>query len=145
MSVARIPFRAEEEAVVSQLGIWMIILSVLHFIGGAVLLLVGCLGMVGGAVALGAGLQGVFVVVGVLFLFVLAFALIGQGVVMLMARGAFQKVVATDEADQRYLSEGFRWLKVFFYVEIAVGLLSMVQAINDVLAVVAGGPAGGGL
>lgn len=125
--LARIPFGPSETTVLKGVAAAMVLLAILHFaigLGGAVL---GACGVAGGVVAAREiGGTALIAVAQMLFLAVAAVVLAGQGVLLLRARRSFQLVVATDDADQAHLTSAFEKLRLFFGIEIALGVVSLV-------------------
>lgn len=138
MSVARIPFSTEDEGVLRQLSGWMLFIAIVHFVGAGLLLLGGCCVLVGGSsvlagassmgpgAELGMGMGALFVVIAA-FMAVLTAILIFQGVLLVQARSDFNQVVQSDVSDQAYLTSAFRRLKLFFLIEVALGVLGLLS------------------
>ena len=159
MSLARIPFTAEDEGIIRSLGGWMLFIAIVHFIIGGLLLICGCFGVFGAVASIATqGIAGILMVVMVAFLALIAVALIGQGVLLVQGRTAFRGVADTDHADQQFLAEAFGKLKTYFLVEVVVGGLGLVMTIIQIVNVLisdvppgammgpgAGGGFGGGM
>jgi hypothetical protein len=105
MDGQRIPFTREDEERISSAALWGIIAAITSIVAG---LLDVVIKVIQGR---GLNLVGVFVgaAVGLTITIVL-------GIFLLQACGAFRKVALTDEADERYLLEGFEKLRLYFKV-----------------------------
>lgn len=144
MSVARIPFTSAEEGVLSQLAGWMLFIAIVHFIGAAFALFGSCIilgtGVLGAGAAsqLGGAQMGLAMIVVAVLVAVAAIVLLYQGVLLVQARSRFQAVVRTDEADQANLSAGFGKLKLFFAIEVVLGVLGLVSNAGQIVVQIVG-------
>lgn len=127
MDGRRIPFTPEDESRIASAATWGTIVSVCSLIGGAITLVTSLVtlssfpgGVPGGELVTIASL----VIVGVTTML---------NVWLLQASGAFRKVAATDEADQQYLLEGFRKLRLYFEVQVVLILLLLGFAVLTIV------------
>ena len=134
MTVARIPFTADDEGAIRQLTGAMMFLLVVNFLFGALMLLGGCLAFAGVPMnfqahpAAGAG-----AVLTALAMAVYALGMIGQGAILVQARQALAAVVDTDTSDQLHLSLAFSRLKMFFLLEAVMFLMLMGMSCGGML------------
>jgi len=129
-SLARIPFRASDEASISSLAGWMTFVAVILFIAGGLGLIFFCLGSVGAVTMVTqAPLVGALQLVQMLLLIVICLLMIVQGVFLVQARGSLKGVVTSDTADQQHLSDAFRRLKLFFLLELGFAGLSLLTTL----------------
>jgi hypothetical protein len=146
MSLARIPFTSEDEGVIRSLVNWMLFVTIaVNFIACGIGLILSCIGGIGvaGMFSISAT-RGVFTLLSVVFLFLMCATYIGQGVVMVQARGSLQAVATTDDADQAHLSVAFRKLRVVFLIEVVFAVLSLLmQVVQLIASFVVDGPIGG--
>jgi hypothetical protein len=121
----------------------MLFIAIVHFIGAALALLGSCLLLAGGAIGagaaseLGAGMGIMMAVMGVI-VFLAGGILVYQGILLVQARGSFQAVVTTDHADQAHLNAGFQKLKIFFLIEVVLGVLGLIGNTGQIVALVVG-------
>lgn len=138
MTTARIPFDANEEKRILGLGQWMMAVAIIHFLLGAVVVLLSCFGCFGAVQMISQGLTGIFAAVRVFFALLSGPILIIQGVLLLKAKKSFDTVVATDQNDQAELASAFGQVRVFFMIEVAYGViqlcLSMVDIVTPIIA-----------
>ena len=137
MTTARIPFTASDEAAISSLGQWMLVVAIIHFVIGGIVVLLSCFACVGMANALSGSLFGILAVFRSAVFLLSGPVLIGQGVLLIQARKAFDAVVATDSQDQALLGEAFGRVRIFFVIEVAFGLLSLLLGCVDVVTPIA--------
>jgi hypothetical protein len=129
--LARIPFSRREEHMIISMSKWMKLF-------GMFMMAVGVLafgGVITGVVLLQSARQilevepmGIAVLVGVELLLAIWFF---QGLALFRAGRKFDLVGRTDEADQKYVSLGFRFLKVFFVIELLFGLLGLLYSLGS--------------
>lgn len=146
-SLARIPFRPADEQVINTLNGWMLFLAIMHFVGAAFIFLGGCFGAFGAITLLAVNpLWGILTAVQMLLVLVLGVGLVAEGAMLVQARSALSKVVASDVDDQKFLSTAFQRLKFFFMLELVWFALNVFFALLGlVTALVAPEMAGGGL
>lgn len=116
----RIPFTKDVEDRISWLAFWMTIAAVLELIAG----IANAVGMFYPKIDLG---KGVGAIISILI-----------GVWLYLAATAFKKVATSDTADQLYLVEGFRNLRLVFLLKsvlIIITLALVTAALIVVLAV----------
>lgn len=138
MTTARIPFSASDEGAITGLTQWMLVVSIIHFVIGAIALIFSCLACVGVASLLSGGLQGILAVFRAGVFLLSGPVLIGQGVLLMQARTAFDAVVATDTNDQALLGHAFGRLRLFFMIEVGYGLIGLLTGCIDIVTPVAG-------
>jgi hypothetical protein len=146
-SLARIPFSKDDEGVINGLNTWMMVAAIVHFIGAALFLPCGCFATFGMGMQISVSpIGGILGVVQMLCLMALGVVLIVEGVAIVRARGALEKVVSTDQNDQELLSQAFRHMRLFFTLELAWFALNLLVALLAlVVAIVAPELAGPGL
>lgn len=136
-SVARIPFSPQDETVISTLNGWMLFLAIIHFIGAAFFLLCGCIAVVGAAGQIAqAVLGGIVYTLQMFTLPVLGAIMLAEGIFAIQARAALDKVVSTDQADQQFLTEAFKKLKLFFMLELAWFGVSVVSSLLGMIVTI---------
>ena len=121
MDGRRIPFTAEDESRIASAATWGTIVSVCSLVGGAISLITSLVAM--GSLPSSFGFPGAGFI-GIVSLVVVAITVM-LNVWLLQASGAFRKVAATDEADQQYLLEGFRKLRLYFEVQVVLILIGL--------------------
>ena len=122
-----IPFSPAAEEVIRWLSRTMIFMAAVHLLGGMALVGAGCLG------ALGTAMSGAFsALAGMVVLMVIAVVLMGQGGLLIAARGRLAAVVDTDEADQEHLLAALGLLRTFFVIEVLVGLLQLLNGLTRI-------------
>ena len=147
-SLSRIPFRPEDEVMISSMAVWMRFIGAFTILAG-ILLLFGVLLLLalfstvqhfedsgleqfhrqlqGGGVPL-AGL-GVVVLV-------LSGMTIWAGMALYQAGENFTQVATTDVADQEYLARGLDKLRLFFKLEVLKAALAVIMVVFLVMLLV---------
>lgn len=133
-ALARIPFTPQTESVIRQMAGWMLFVAIVHFVLG---LLVSLAGFGGGATVLvaiggGGGVEFLIALFLVLVYGSLGLVMLLEGILLVRARSALGAVVDSDTNDQEHLSAALRRLEVFFYVEIVLGLLSLLGSVLQI-------------
>lgn len=112
MDGQRIPFTREDEERIASAALWGIIAAITSIVAGLLDVVI--------KVIHGRGLNLVGVFVGASIGLTITIAL---GIFLYQACAAFRRVALTDEADERYLLEGFEKLRLYFKV---LGILLIV-------------------
>jgi hypothetical protein len=137
MTTARIPFTPADEAKISSMGQWMLVVAIIHFVMGGIVLLMSCFGCVGIAAVLSQGLTGIMGAVALFFALLSGPVLVGQGVLLLQAKKSFDMVVTSDQNDQAFLAEGFTKVKIFFMIEVAYALIQVLSGCMESITPIA--------
>ncbi len=124
---------------ISQLARWMSLVGGLHLLGGVIVVGLS-LSVAGGCIyamtlelpveipawvfGVGIGLSMLYGLFGVVAL--------GEGGLLLKARGSLAAVAESDVADQQHLSDTFRLLKFFFALEAGLGAISVLGSMVQI-------------
>lgn len=134
--VAHIPFSADQELRLLGAARWMRFMSIVQMCAGFLGLL--ALGTVLSAVSMGVtrdllaetGVPTVSFVVGGVLVLALIGLIIWAATLLYQAADHLDKVVATDDDDQGYLSKAIGRLRLFFFVEAATGFMTALGALQ---------------
>ena len=134
MSLARIPFSELDHVVIRKLNGWMLFLAVVHFIAALFALCCGFVATTGAVAAIARSpLGGVIYTGQMMSVPVLGAVMAVEGVFVLQARSALERVWSTDEDDLRHLSTAFRKLKLFFMLELVWFAVSLFTSFAGLL------------
>ncbi|HEV3121865.1 MAG TPA: hypothetical protein VGY53_08190 [Isosphaeraceae bacterium] len=148
-SLARIPFRVEDEIMIESMARWMRFIGILTIIDGAIMILLGIVfmaGMVFAPVTVVArlGTFGHFIEANQSLLAVFSIATIAlsgltiyAGSVLCQAADSFDRVARTDVADQAFVANGLDHIKLYLQILIVSGVVGLLMAIVTILVITA--------
>jgi len=148
-SLARIPFRVEDEIMIESMARWMRFIGILTIIDGVFLVLAGVVFLAGFVfapvtVVAALGTFGHFMEANQTLLAVFSVAALSlagltlyAGSVLCQAAECFDRVARTDIADQTYVANGLDHLKRYLQILIFSGVVGLLVGIVAVLVIAA--------
>lgn len=137
-SLARIPFSPATERVLLSLGRWLLFIAIVHFVLGFLVVVGSC---ATGWFSIAAfdldALGGTFLVATALLYLGSALLLIVEGVMLVQAKSAFQRVATSDSNDQGELVNAFRRVRVFFMLETLLFALMIAGTLGGAVVTLA--------
>jgi hypothetical protein len=141
MPLARIPFRAQDEAMIASMARWMRFIGFVTIAAGMVAFVFLLIGLSLGGAALrsddpslakiATAIRSNVTAYAALFIFgLLASALsVVAGLALEYASEDFDKAARTDVADQDFIADGLAWLKTYFKINVALAVAGMLVAL----------------